>query len=69
MPAVRAGNRAPQKQQSHKENTKSLKRKRDQEDVQKLQNAVDELVSDTLLEMSFRRIELTESFSSFLFRT
>ncbi|KAI1642357.1 DEAD-domain-containing protein [Daldinia loculata] len=43
MPAVRAGNRAPQKQQSHKENTKSLKRKRDQEDVQKLQNAVDEL--------------------------
>ncbi|KAI0848000.1 DEAD-domain-containing protein [Daldinia vernicosa] len=43
MPAVRAGNRAPKKQQLHKENTKSLKRKRDQEDVQKLQNAVDEL--------------------------
>ncbi|OTB09906.1 hypothetical protein K445DRAFT_323500 [Daldinia sp. EC12] len=42
MPAVRAGNRAPQKQKLHKENTKSLKRKRDQEDIQKLQNAVDE---------------------------
>ncbi|KAI0109744.1 DEAD-domain-containing protein [Daldinia grandis] len=43
MPALRAGNHAPQKQQPHKENTKSLKRKRDQEDVQKLQNAVNEL--------------------------
>ncbi|KAI8956860.1 DEAD-domain-containing protein [Daldinia sp. FL1419] len=43
MPADRAGNRASQKLHSHKESTKSLKRKREQEDIQKLQNAVDEL--------------------------
>ncbi|OTA95456.1 hypothetical protein M434DRAFT_393698 [Hypoxylon sp. CO27-5] len=42
MPAARTGSRAPQKQQKPKENPKSLKRKRDQEDLQKLQNAVDE---------------------------
>ncbi|KAI0128160.1 DEAD-domain-containing protein [Hypoxylon sp. NC0597] len=42
MPAARPSSRAPQKQQKSKENPKSLKRKRDQEDLQKLQNAVDE---------------------------
>ncbi|OTA56044.1 DEAD-domain-containing protein [Hypoxylon sp. EC38] len=42
MPAARTGSRAPQKQQKPRENPKSLKRKRDQEDLQKLQNAVDE---------------------------
>ncbi|KAI1101841.1 DEAD-domain-containing protein [Jackrogersella minutella] len=42
MPAARPGHRAPQKQQNSKENTKSLKRKRDQDDLKILQNAVDE---------------------------
>ncbi|KAI1410254.1 DEAD-domain-containing protein [Hypoxylon sp. FL1857] len=42
MPAAHAGGRAPSKQQKQKENPKTLKRKRDQEDLQKLQNAVDE---------------------------
>ena len=45
MPAVaRQGSRATQKQQKQKENPKSLKRKRDQDDLQKLQHAVDEFV-------------------------
>ncbi|KAI2464112.1 DEAD-domain-containing protein [Annulohypoxylon bovei var. microspora] len=44
MPSVaRPGSRAPQKKQKQKENPKSLKRKRDQGDLQKLQSAVDEL--------------------------
>ncbi|KAI0841378.1 DEAD-domain-containing protein [Hypoxylon sp. FL0890] len=42
MPAVRTASRASQKQLKQKENPKSLKRKREQEDLQKLQNAVDE---------------------------
>ncbi|KAI1089555.1 DEAD-domain-containing protein [Rostrohypoxylon terebratum] len=43
MPAVaRPSGRTPQKQHKQKDNPKSLKRKRDQEDLQKLQNAVDE---------------------------
>ncbi|KAI2618073.1 DEAD-domain-containing protein [Hypomontagnella submonticulosa] len=42
MPSARTASRTSQTQQKLKENNKSLKRKRDQEDLQKLQNAVDE---------------------------
>ncbi|OTB00384.1 hypothetical protein M426DRAFT_65982 [Hypoxylon sp. CI-4A] len=42
MPSARTASRVPQKKQQTKENSKSLKRKRDQEDLQKLQTAVDE---------------------------
>ncbi|KAI1453371.1 DEAD-domain-containing protein [Annulohypoxylon moriforme] len=65
MPAVaRSSGRAPQKQQKQKDNPKSLKRKRDQDDLQKLQNAVDEFDPKSEDNTQFSKLPLSKPTAS-----
>ncbi|KAL7627302.1 ATP-dependent RNA helicase dbp4 [Parahypoxylon ruwenzoriense] len=62
--AARSGSRLPQKQQKSKENSKSLKRKRDQEDLQKLQHDVDEFDPKSEDAAKFSTLPLSQPTSS-----
>ena len=56
MSSARTASRTSRTQKKVKENSKSLKRKRDQEDIQKLESTVEEFVSTLALESELSEI-------------